>query len=76
MNMKRELIALVIRIIANETTIVRKPTPFEALFTDLIGEESYDQRAARNIEVELDRATETVKRIKTDRKFKKIVRDY
>jgi hypothetical protein len=77
MNMKRELIALAIRILANETTIVRKPEPFEAFVNSLFGEtESYDQRMARNIEVELDRATETVKRIKTDRKFKKIVRDY
>jgi hypothetical protein len=77
MNMKRELIALAVRILADKTTIVRKPDPFEAIINSLFGEtESYDQRLARDVEVELTRVTETVKRLKTDRKFKKIVREY
>ncbi len=76
MSMKKDIIALAVRILANETSIVRKPEPFEALINDLFGIESEEQRMARNIEVELDRVVETAKRVNIDRKFKKITKDF
>jgi hypothetical protein len=75
MNVKREIIALTVRILANNTTVVRKPDSWECILDGLFGHESYDQRMARDIEVELDRATEAVKRVNLNRKFKKIVRN-
>lgn len=74
MNFRREIIALVVRIIANETSLVRKPEPFENMLNDLFGLERYDQRMAQNIDVELDRLIETVKCVNLNRKFNKIVR--
>ena len=76
MNIKREIIALAVRILADKTTVVRKPEPFEAFLTEIFGGESYDQQIARNVEVELDRAVQTAKRVKTDREFKKITQDF
>lgn len=72
MNIKREIIALAVRILADKTGVVRKPEPFETFLTEIFGGESYDQQIARNVEVELDRAVRTAKRVKTDREFKKI----
>ncbi len=74
-NIRRELIALAVRVLANETTLVRKPELFEVWLNDLLGFESYDQQMARNIEVELDRVTATIKRVKVDREFKKITKN-
>lgn len=76
MSFKRELIALAVRILANETTLVRKPQPFEAFLNDLLGQESYDQQLARNIEVELDRAIRTTKNVRRHLEFKKIARSF
>jgi hypothetical protein len=75
MSVRREIIAMTVRILANETSLVRKPEPFESFLNDLFGIESYDQRMARNIEVELDRVTDTVKRVNLNRKFNKIVQN-
>lgn len=72
MNIRRELIALAIRILAEKTTLVRKPDAYESIINGLFGCETYDQRIAHGIDVELDRATEAVKRVNTNRKFKKI----
>jgi hypothetical protein len=40
MNAKREIIAAVVRIIANETNLIRKPTAFEAMLSEFFGEET------------------------------------
>lgn len=68
-----ELIALVVRVLANETTLIHKPTGFEVFIDELFNDESYDRRIARNVEAELVRASEATKRMKTNRKFQKII---
>lgn len=76
MNIKRELIALAVRIVANNTTLVRQPQPFESFLNQMFGEESYDQQVAQNIEVELDRAARAVKTARRHLVFKKIAKNY
>lgn len=72
MNVRKEILALAIRILVSKTTLIREPDPFEKLFNDLLGRESFDRQIAATIDAELDRATATVKRVNIDRKFKKI----
>jgi hypothetical protein len=72
MNAKREIIAAVVRIIANETNLIRKPTAFEAMLSEFFGEETYDRQIARTIEEESKRVVDAAKRVRTNRKFKKI----
>jgi len=76
MSIKREIIAFAIRILASETDLIRKPEPFEELLCGLFGQEPYDQRMARNVVVKLDAATDLVKRVNLDRKFKKITKNF
>jgi len=75
MNIKRELIALAVRVLADNTNLVRKPEPFEELITNLFGGETYDQRTARVIDEESAKALEAAKRFNTNRKFKKITKN-
>ena len=77
MSIRREIIALAVRVLAEKTSLVRKPEPFEAFMYSLFGDyESYDQRIAREVEESLDETVRTVKRMKTDREFKKITQNY
>jgi TPP-dependent pyruvate/acetoin dehydrogenase alpha subunit len=76
MNIKRELIALGIRLLADKTTLVRKPDPFESMLNSLFNTETYDQQLARQIESESERAVEAAKRFKTNVKFKKITKNF
>lgn len=73
MGLRRELIAAVIRVLAVELDLVRKPDQFQLFMNHMWGYESYDQHLARVIDEELDRVSGTVKRMKTDREFQKIV---
>ena len=73
MNIKRELIAAAVRILAENTTLVRKPDSIEMWFDTFLGNESYDRRIAKNLEVEAARAAEVVKRCHTNIKFKRII---
>ena len=74
MNVRREVIALIVRILANETPYIRKDEPSDVFFNHLFGVETQEQQVTRYIEVALDEATETAKRVNLNRKFKKIVR--
>lgn len=76
MNVKRELIALAVRVLADKTSLVRKPDSFELFLNSMFGGETYDQQLARQIEADLDKATAAVKRANTNRKFKKITQDF
>lgn len=73
MSAKTEIIAMVVRIVANKTSLINKPDAFESFLTTIFGEDTYDVRIAKNIEAEASRLIETAKQIKTDRQFKKIV---
>lgn len=75
MNVKRELIAALVRVLADNTTLIRKPSDFEAFLSTMFGEETYDQRIARQIEEESARVLEAAKRVNTRRKFNKIVKN-
>lgn len=75
MNVKRELIALGIRLLADKTALVRKPDSFETMLNSLFNTETYDQQLARKIESDLDRGVEAAKRFNTNRQFKKITKN-
>jgi hypothetical protein len=72
MTLKRGLIALAVELLANNTSLVRKPDQFEIFINHICGVESDEQRMARLIEESVDQVTATVKRVKVDREFKKI----
>jgi ABC-type enterochelin transport system substrate-binding protein len=76
MTFKREIIALIVRVAADKTSLVRKPEPFEMFLGSIFGTETYDQQLARKIEADLDRGVNAIKRVNTNRKFKKITQDF
>lgn len=75
MNIKSSLIALAVRIIADNSNIVRKPDQFESFLNTMFGVENDEQRLTREIEESIDQMTATVKRVKIDREFKKITQN-
>lgn len=75
MTIKRELIALGVRLLADKTSLVRKPDSFELLLNSFFNTETYDQQLARKIEEDLDRASHATKRAITNHKFKKITKN-
>jgi len=75
MTLRSELIYFAVQILANKTTLVRKTDPFESFLNGLFSLESDEEIMARNIEVELDRAIASVKRVNLNRKFNKIVQN-
>lgn len=75
MNLRRELIALAIRILHYEKDIRRRPEPLDTFINQLFGLESYDQKLAREIDITLDEVTEAAKRANLNRKFKKITKN-
>lgn len=75
MNIKSQLIALAVSILADRTEIVRKTEPVEGFFYALMCVETPEQTLTRTIEETLNEVTGTVKRIKTDREFKKIIQN-
>lgn len=74
MNFKRELIALVVRTLADNTSLIRKPSEFETFLSSFMGDESYDRRIAADLEVEADRVLASAKSINLRRKFNKITK--
>lgn len=76
MNIKREIIAAVVRALADKTTLIRKPSDFEELVNTMFGGESYDKRIAKEIEAEAERVLEVAKRANIRRQFKKITKDF
>lgn len=76
MNVKRELIALAVRLLADKSSLVRKPDSFEMFLGSMFGTETYDQQIARKIEADLDKAVDVTKQFSINRKFKKIMHDF
>ena len=76
MNIKRELIALTVRFLAENTSLVRKPDAFESVLSSMFGGETYDQRLARELDESSKQAIDSAKQFVTDRKFKKITKNY
>lgn len=75
MNIKREIIALGIRILNEKTNIVPQADPFSELITVIFGGETRDQRLARVTEENLDRATAAAKSAIVNHKFKQITKN-
>jgi hypothetical protein len=75
MNVKREILALAVRILAEKTNLIQKPDPSTEFFNTIFGAGTYDQRMAENLEVGIDKTTELVKRARLNREFNKIVRN-
>lgn len=76
MNIKRELIALGVRLLAEKTDLVRKPDSFEHVLNTMFRQPSYDQLLAYKIERDLDNVVDATKRFNTNRKFKKITQNF
>lgn len=74
MNIKRELIAAVVRVLADKSILIHKPDSFTQLIDTFMGAESYDQRIARDVEAEAARALSAAKRFHTNHQFKKITK--
>jgi hypothetical protein len=73
MTLKTEIVALAVRVLA-ENGIIRKPDAIESLITTFIGGETYDRRIANDVVASTDKAVATVKRIMTKRReSKKII---
>lgn len=70
-----EIVAFGVRLVADKTTLVRKPDTFETVIDAFTGADTYDVRIAKQIVAETARAAGFVARIATDRKFKKITQN-
>lgn len=70
MNIKTEIVALAVRVLA-ENGIIRKPDTFSELFSEILTGQSYDKRMADEIVASTDKAVVAAKRIKTALPFKK-----
>lgn len=68
-----ELIAMAVRAIGPKMSFYHAESPFEALINTIFEQEPREMIQARQIDSEISKATNAVKRISTNRKFKKIV---
>lgn len=75
MNLRRELITLGVRLLSERTSLIGRPDPFAELITTMFGGETHEQRVARQIDEEAQKAIDAAKRLSTNRKFKKITKD-
>jgi len=75
MKIKTELIALGIRLLAENTSLIRKPEGLEAALLQLFNGDSYDKQMARNVERELDKVTDAAKKIHQNRSSVKKITD-
>ena len=74
MNAKIEIVAMVVRILADKN-VIQKPDAFTELLTNMFGGESYDKRLATEIVEDAENAAAAIKKMNTNRKFKKIVKN-
>lgn len=74
MNAKTQIIALAVRLLSENTNIIRKPDPMSELFSTIFGGETYDVRTAKQIEGVLGQVADTAKKMDTRRRFNKIVK--
>lgn len=70
MNIKTEIVALAVRVLA-ENGIIRKPDAFNEMISEIFTGQSYDKRMANEIVAGTDKAVTAAKRIKIARPFKK-----
>ena len=75
MNVRIQLIAAGIRLLADNTSLINRPVGFESLLEEIFETDPYDIRLARKIDAELSRAVAFARRTKTNHDFKKIVQN-
>lgn len=75
MNLKSALISFAAHYLAENTSLVRKTDPTTSAIIALFGGETPEQQAARELEEDLDRAVDAVKKMKTNLKFKRITKN-
>ena len=73
MSLKTDIIAFGVRLVADNTSLINKPSGIQTFVDTLIDGETYDYRIAHKIENEAARVINAAKRANTTRKFKKIV---
>lgn len=72
MNAKTELVALAVRYLTQNTNIIARPDTFTEFFATLSTGKTFDVRTAESIIETSEKAAQTAKRVRTNRKFKKI----
>lgn len=76
MDIKRMLISVAVRILAEKTDLIRKSDSLETFISDLFGTETETERVIRELDHASDKAIEAAKKFANDRKFKKITKDF
>lgn len=74
MNIKSAVIAVAVRAIADNTSLIPRNDPTSNVINAFFGLETPEQRAARELEADVDRLVAAVKRFRTNRKFKNITK--
>lgn len=75
MDIKMMLIKAAVSILA-EKGIIRKPDSMTAFVSNLFGEETETDRIARELNVATDKMIEKARQMNTDRKFKKVTKNF
>jgi hypothetical protein len=73
MKLRNSLIAMAIVLVAENTNYLRKSDDLEVFLNRMFGLETPEEKLAREINEGVDVVVDTVKRVSTNRKFKKIV---
>lgn len=73
MNIKLELVTLVVRALSSKTSLLPQATSMDNFISTLLTGETIETRTAKNIVAEVDKLAGAAKRLNTNRKFKKII---
>lgn len=75
MNIKTAIIRAAVQLLAANTNVIREETPAEAFINSMFGMETPQERVARETEAAVDKTVAAMKKMSTNRKFKKIVQN-
>lgn len=75
MDIKRLIITVAVNILA-EKGIIAKPDSMDSFVANLFGTETSTDRAVREIDAASDKLIEAAKKMNTNRKFKKVTKDF
>lgn len=76
MNIKLELVTLVVRTLSNKTTLLPQASNLDNFISTLLTGETVETRTAKQILAETERLASSAKRLNTNRKFKKITQHF
>jgi hypothetical protein len=75
MDIKKMLITAAVSILADKG-IIAKPDSMTAFISNLFGEETAEQKMVRELDAATDKMIEAAKKMNTNRKFKKVTKDF